>query len=436
MFGFKALRLKQQLADHARRTDEYEAFVAALNASMAIIEFEPTGLVLRANANFLQYMGYTQEQIQGRHHRIFCDPAYAASPGYQAFWAKLNAGEHVSGTFKRLTATGQQIWLEATYNPVFDRDRKLAKIVKVASDITRRVHRENELASKQTAIDRSVAVVEFAPDGHILSVNGNFSRLMGYSSEEIVGRHHRILCDEAFAASPEYQEFWQRLNRGEALGGQYERRAKDGRRIWMEASYNPVFDMDGKLYKVMKIAADITDKVVARQAEREGAKRAYQVSFETAEVSERGAEVIEATVLEVRKISDSVQHTSGRIEKLGHQSEQIGSILKTIRDIASQTNLLALNAAIEAARAGDAGRGFAVVADEVRKLSERTNGSTAEISAMIETIQADARLAVEGMNESLAQARKGLDLANAGGEAIARIRDSAKQAVQAFNVEE
>ncbi len=433
MFGMEGKKLRQLFADCKRALDTSHAFTDALDKSMAIVEFSPDGTVLRANDNFLQILGYTAVEIHGQHHRTFCDPQQVQDPEYAEFWRELKRGQFKAGQYKRHTRSGAYVWLEASYNPVLDSTGEVVKIVKIASDITARMRQEAELASQQAAIDRSVAVIEFQPDGHIIRANANFLKLTGYRGEEIVGQHHRLLCPDHYAASADYLDFWRQLNQGSYLAGQYERKTRDGHSLWLEASYNPVFDADGRLYKIMKIATDITSKVLSQRAEHENSRKAYAVSFETAEISERGAEVIEATALEVRKIADSMHHTSKIVEKLGNQSEQIGSIVKTIHDIASQTNLLALNAAIEAARAGDAGRGFAVVADQVRKLSERTNGSTREISTVVDSIQSDTQLAVEGMNQSLEQARQGLVLANSGGEAIVKIRDSARLAVQAFN---
>lgn len=433
MMGFASKKIEGRLRELESKIAEQAAMLKALDRSMMVVEFDLQGRALSANQNFLDRFGYTREAVVGKHHRLFCQPLYAASADYAEFWTRLNQGESLSGQFRRVAGNGDTVWLEATYNPVYGPDGILQKIVKFASDVTASTQREHELRSRQNALDRSMATIEFAPDGTVVSANENFLDAMGYRLDEIVGRHHRVFCDRAYAASPEYAAFWARLNKGDFMAGQYARQTKDGSLVWMEASYNPMFNAEGKLVRVMKFASDITERVTAQKQELENARVAYQVSSDTEAMSEQGAQVIDAAVTEVREISESIKRTSAVLESLGDQSQQISSIVKTIREIASQTNLLALNAAIEAARAGDAGRGFAVVADEVRKLSERTNGSTGEISAMVTNIQDGTRDAIASMGASLGQAEKGMELANAAGDAIARIRTSARQIVHAFN---
>ncbi|WP_281269959.1 methyl-accepting chemotaxis protein [Crenobacter cavernae] len=278
-----------------------------------------------------------------------------------------------------------------------------------------------------------MAVIEFAPDGTILTANDNFLAAVGYSLADIQGQHHRLFCDDAYMKSPEYAAFWQRLNRGEYMAGQFQRRGRGGAVLWLEASYNPMFDADGVIYKVIKFATDVTESVLNVNRDIEHATEAYKLSESTEALSRQGASVIETAAAEMRRIADSARVSTQLIEALGTQSSQITSIVNTIHDIADQTNLLALNAAIEAARAGEQGRGFAVVADEVRKLAERTTRSTAEISGMIETIREGTHTAIVSMSAMLKQAEQGVAHANDAGDAINKIRDSTHQVVEVIN---
>ncbi|RXZ43809.1 methyl-accepting chemotaxis protein [Crenobacter cavernae] len=426
-------KLKRQLSEQQELVAMQQAVLAAINRSMATIEFKPDGTIIDANENFLATVGYQRADIVGQHHRIFCEERYARSPEYAEFWQRLNRGEFISGEFKRVGRDGRPIWLEASYNPVFDRDGRLLKVVKFAQDITRHTCEAHEQENKIKAIGRSMAVIEFSPDGTILTANDNFLATVGYSLADIQGQHHRLFCDEAYTKSPEYAAFWQRLNRGEYMAGQFQRRGRGGAVLWLEASYNPIFDADGVVYKVIKFATDVTESVLNVNRDIEHATEAYQLSESTEALSRQGASVIETAAAEMRRIADSARVSTQLIEALGAQSSKITSIVNTIHDIADQTNLLALNAAIEAARAGEQGRGFAVVADEVRKLAERTTRSTAEIAGMVEAIREGTHTAIVSMSAMLKQAEQGVEHANDAGGAIDKIRESTQKVVEVIN---
>ena len=241
----------------------------ALDKVQAIAEFELDGTVSDANENFLRMFGYERDEIVGRHHRIFCDPAYAKSPEYTAFWHKLGQGEFEAAEFKRLAKGGKEIWLRASYNPVFDQEGRPVKIVKFATDVTASRLKTAEYEGKVKAIDRALAVIEFDLDGTVITANDNFLSTFGYGLDEIVGKHHRIFCKRGYAASSQYAEFWQKLGRGEYHAAEFKRLAKDGREIWLQASYNPIFDMEGRPFKVVKFATDVT-AVRLQNAEYEG----------------------------------------------------------------------------------------------------------------------------------------------------------------------
>jgi methyl-accepting chemotaxis protein len=401
---------------------------------MATIEFDLNGVVLSANDNFLAAMRYRREDVIGREHRMFCSAEEAQSAAYKQFWSRLRAGDFVSETFRRVASDGHTVWLEATYNPVKDESGKVLKVVKYALDVTERIEAEQYARSKLEAIDRAMAVIEFDLEGRILSANKNLLQLVGYSAAELIGKNHRQLCPSEVSNSSEYADFWRRLNKGEFFSGQFKRAGRNGQTLWLEATYNPVYDANGKLSKIIKFASDITSRVEKHEQDSHSAAQAYHISVETQKVTEQGTEVIQQAASEMRQISSNIEDSSRIIAQLGSRSEQITAIVNTIRSIAEQTNLLALNAAIEAARAGDQGRGFAVVADEVRQLAGRTSRSTAEISEMIGKIQSETQQAIDSMDNTRSSATKGVDLADQAGSVIVQISQGTNNAVDAVRI--
>jgi methyl-accepting chemotaxis protein len=243
---------------------EFEGKVRAINRAQAVIEFELDGTVIAANEIFLDTFGYTLDEIVGKHHRIFCDPEYVKTPEYTAFWQKLSRGEYDAGEFKRLAKGGEEIWLQATYNPIFDVDGRPFKVVKFASNVTAAKLQTAEFQGMIRAIDRAQAMIEFELDGTVIAANENFLKIFGYSLDEVVGKHHRIFCDPGFVESPEYAAFWQKLGRGEYEADEFKRISKNGAEIWLQASYNPIFDIDGRPLKIVKFASDITLEIQKR----------------------------------------------------------------------------------------------------------------------------------------------------------------------------
>lgn len=260
----------------------------AASRSQAMIEFDMDGTILYANQNFLDAIGYTLEEIKGKHHSIFVGAAYAGSADYRKFWETLNQGEFVSGEFLRVGKGGKEIWIQAAYNPVFDKSGKPIRVVKFAIDITATKQRNLDIQGQFKAIDNSMAVIEFNLEGIILTANENFLKTVGYSLEEVQGKHHRMFVDEQYGQSAEYRQFWEVLRSGVFQAAQYKRFGKGGKEIWIQASYNPIFDLNGKPYKVVKFASDIT--------------AAKQMEFEIAENARRDAEVAKQTQEKVNEI--------------------------------------------------------------------------------------------------------------------------------------
>ena len=237
---------------------DLEAIYQALNRVQAIIEFALDGTVITANQSFLDTFGYDLDDVVGKHHRMFCEPSYAASREYAEFWQKLGSGEYDAAEFKRIGKAGKEIWLRASCNPVLDKNGKAIRVVKFATDVTASKLRTAEFQGKVAAIDRVQAVIEFELDGTVITANENFLDTFGYDLDDVVGKHHRMFCEPSYAASPEYTEFWQQLARGEYAAAEFKRLGKGGEAIWLQASYNPILDASDRPFKVVKFATDVT----------------------------------------------------------------------------------------------------------------------------------------------------------------------------------
>jgi methyl-accepting chemotaxis protein len=339
---------KSRAVESAAKDEDLAWRLDAIGQNVATIRFTPDGQILSANPLFLAVVGYSADELVGKHHRIFCEEDFQASAAYVRFWKELASGTPQRGVFKRLRRDGTPVWLEATYFPVKNAEG---------------------------------AVIEFTPDGEILDANENFLRLFGYSLKSLKGQHHRMLCfDEFYRENP---DFWARLRHGEFSRGHFERRSAAGERVHIEATYNPVKDSSGRIIKVIKFAIDVTEQVNRNEEVRRAAELSFSTAEETAQISTRGIDSLDQSVALSAKTLSMVNTAVGLISQLTHQTKDIENIVTTIQSVAEQTNLLALNAAIEAARAGDMGRGFAVVADEVRQLAARTSGATVEIKNVV-----------------------------------------------------
>ena len=360
-------------------TGDAAAILAALQKSQAIIEFDLDGTIITANQNFLTAMGYRLEEVKGKHHGIFVEPGYRESADYKQFWERLRRGEFQAARFKRINKSGKEIWIEATYNPVF-RGGKPYKVIKFATDITEQKTVEADLQGQVDAIGRSQAVIQFDLNGTILDANDNFLNAMGYRLDEIKGKHHGMFVEPAHRDSAEYRQFWENLRAGEYQAAQYRRIGKGGKEVWIQASYNPILNASGKPYKVVKFAADLTlrkreSAALADEFEKNMKSLVAQVSssashmqqtalslsnsakqtFQQSSTVSAASEELSASVTEIARQIVEANNVIGNAVQTAERSEQmvaelvgaadkIGAVTQMINAIASQTNLLALNA--------------------------------------------------------------------------------------------
>ncbi|HGM6509691.1 TPA: methyl-accepting chemotaxis protein [Pseudomonas aeruginosa] len=428
---FKYKALERKLEEISEKLLSLEQVRESLDQEMLVLRLDSQGRILTVNENFLREMKYISENLLGK--SIFdLVPNHARSTEhFRRMRDAVRGGGHWAGAVQAERGSGEESWLRAIVQPIKSAAGDITHISVYANDLTRTIEASCEQENLIAALQRSTAVIEFDLNGLVITANDRFLNAMGYTLEQVKGKHHKIFCESSESSSQEYQVFWERLRKGEFVAERFKRRDSYGRVVWLEASYNPVSDSYGRLYKVVKFATVITDQVNHELAVSEAADVAYTTSKSTDESAKRGSEVVQDTVKVMQDLAAQMEAAVAGIRALDQQSQLVADIVKSIGGIADQTNLLALNAAIEAARAGEQGRGFAVVADEVRQLASRTTKATEEIVGVVSKNQVLAEEAVRIIEEGKLQAVNGLELSAEAGNVIVEIQDGAKRVVDA-----
>ncbi|MBR0812347.1 PAS domain-containing methyl-accepting chemotaxis protein [Bradyrhizobium diazoefficiens] len=360
--------------------------IAAIGRAQAVIEFRLDGTIVTANENFCKTLGYSLSEIEGKHHSLFVAQADRDGTAYREFWAALNRGEYQTGEYKRIGKGGREVWIIASYTPLIDETGKPYGVVKFATDVTAEKLKNADLAGQIAAIDKAQAVIEFNMDGTIITANANFLGTLGYSLPEIKGKHHSMFVEPGERDGSAYREFWAALNRGQYQAAEYKRIGKGGKEVYIQASYNPIFDLNGKPFKVVKYATDTTRQVLVRMGNERVRGMMESVAAGSEELNASVREISEAMTKSretAMSAVDQVASADAQAQRLTEAAQSMSGIVEMINSITGQINLLALNATIESARAGEAGRGFAVVASEVKSLANQAKQATDKIGQEI-----------------------------------------------------
>lgn len=406
------IRTSSAASSHA----ELAATLNALHRVQAIIEFQTDGTILTANSNFLGCVGYTLNEIQGRHHSLFVSEELQQSQTYREFWPRLNRGEFLAGEFQRVGKQGKEIWIQASYNPIFDDHGTVTKVVKFATDITHQKRTSTDQSGQIEAIGRSQAVIEFSTDGKVLTANENFLQTLGYRLEEIQGRHHSLFVDEEHRSSHEYREFWDRLANGEFLAGQYKRVAKGGREVWIQGSYNPILNPSGKPYKVVKYASDIT----AQKTAADDLQSKVDTLLEVVAAAARGDLTQQITV----KGDDPAGKMAAGLQRLlSDFRESVASIGQTAMGVSSSSEELAS----VSSQLRDSSQEAAQQARDAAAISDQVSGNVSIVAASAEEMLASIREISKSASEAARVAKTAVAMAEETNQTIDKLGVSGQE---------
>lgn len=410
----KYIGVRYVITEQVMKTQELEGQMGAINASTAYIEFHPDGTIIKANDLFLNSLKYTNQEIEGKHHRIFCESNYARSREYELFWTNLRDGKSQVGEFKRITKDGSEIWIQGTYTPVRDEKGNVIKVIKLATDVTEQKIRNMDFQGQLEAIGRSNAVIEFNMDGTVINANDNFLRVFGYSLDEIRGKHHRMFADANYGRSAEYADFWRKLNNGEFFVGTYTRINKRGQEVYLQASYNPILDVNGRPVKVVKFALDMTEIIRVIKA------------MATGDLSLRCDTAVDNAGLtaEVNKALDNLTSVMGNISQGSEVVAKSSDLLqKKVEEMKRNTTEVAAAIGQMAKGAQDQ----AQKTDESSKLIGHVMTSANEMEKKANMINKAAERGLESSNQGLRNVKVLVE--NMGG-----IKESAGQTAQSIAV--
>jgi methyl-accepting chemotaxis protein len=422
-------KLQSKIAEMEKELDIFHSIQKDLIEEMLYFSVDQRGAFIDANLAFLNSCGYELNELDALHNHI--SPKAKNKQHTVEMLDAIKEGKHWHGAMQFTSKNGDERWYRVIMQPVPGIGGRQQNAY--CAELTRTISQSRQQQDMLAALDRSQAVIEFSLDGIILEANDNFLKGMGYQKSQILGKHHRIFCDPAEVESEDYQKFWQKLASGTFFSGRFKRIDSHGNEVWLEATYNPIHDEHGDLYKVAKFASVVTDQVNRENAISEASEVAYNVSQRTDEHTAKGIQVINDTIKTMEELSSRMGHASDGITELDSQSLKVSELVESIRGIADQTNLLALNAAIEAARAGEQGRGFAVVADEVRQLASRTSAATEQIIEVVTENKKLTEQAVSLIKGSLVKVEEAHKLSSDAGVVINDIQVGAQEVVNAVN---
>lgn len=404
------------ITDRMQREADSAGQIAAIHKAQAVIEFAMDGTVVTANENFLNVMGYQLSDIVGKHHRIFVDPGYARSADYVRFWERLGQGVYDAGEYKRFGKDGKEIWIQASYNPILDHNKRPFKVVKYATDITEQKLRSADVAGQLDAINKSQAVIEFTLEGSVIQANENFLNTLGYRLEDIKGKHHSLFVDPSFVKTDDYRDFWARLREGRYESGEYKRIAKGGREIWIQASYNPILNVDGKPFKVVKYATDITAQKVAQR--------------ETERLVEETQRVVEALAK-----GDLTQPMAGEFEgAFGILQERMNKTVETLRDTVTRMDEASRAIATAASDISEGNANLNKRTQEQSSALEETSASLEEMTATVKQNAANATQANQLAASARDSAEKGGQVVGSAVAAMSAITESSKKVADIIGV--